>query len=243
MRKAFPLQAALALACTTLLAGPPYLTDDPEPVDLHHWEVYLFSMGQSAGGMRSGLSPAFEANYGPFKDAQLQFQIPMAYGDGDDGLQHRGYGDTQVGFKYRFVHESEILPQIAVYPQVQAPTGRSDDGLGGGHWRLFLPLWLQKGFGEWTTYGGGGWMRNPGLGNRDYTVWGWLLQRELGEGYSVGAEVFHQGAATIGARAFTTWDLGFECVLAPHLQLVGSAGQIFQGLKGSQYYLGIRGKY
>ena len=225
------------------MAGPPYLTDDPEPVDLHHWETYLFAAGQTVNGQRSGLAPAFEANYGPFEDAQLQFQIPTAYVDGDDGLRHRGYGDTQVGFKYRFVHESDFLPQIAIYPQIQAPTGRSEDDLGSGHWRLFLPLWLQKGFGEWTTYGGGGWMRNPGLGNRDYTVWGWLLQRELGEGYSIGAEVFHQGSTALGLAASTTWDLGFECAIATHLQLVGSGGEIFQGAKGSQYYLGIRGKF
>jgi len=232
-----------ALACTTLLAGPPYLTDDPEPVDLHHWEVYLFSMGQTSAGVRSGLSPAMEANYGPFEDAQLQFQIPMAYGDGDDGRRHHGYGGTEVGFKYRFLHESSTLPQLAVYPQITAPSNREADGVGSDHWRILLPLWIQKGFGEWTTYGGGGWVRNPGPGNLNYTQWGWLLQRELGEGYSLGAEVFHQGPATVGAKAFTTWDLGFECVLAPHLQLVGSGGEVFQGPKGSQYYLGLRGKF
>ncbi len=26
-------------------AGPPFLTDDPEPVELNHWEVYLFGQG------------------------------------------------------------------------------------------------------------------------------------------------------------------------------------------------------
>jgi hypothetical protein len=238
----FFASVALCLACSALAAGPPYLTDDPEPVDLHHWEAYLFTAGQTFQGARSGLAPAIEANYGPFQDAQLQFQLPMAYGDGDDGLRHRGYGDTQVGFKYRFVHESDVSPQIAVYPQIQAPTGRSDDGLGAGHWRVFLPVWIQKSFGGWTTYGGGGWWRNPGQDNRNYTDWGWLVQRELAEGYSVGAEVFHQGSPAAGQHALTTWDLGFECVLAPHLQLVGSGGRVFQGGNGSQYYLGIRGK-
>ena len=27
----------------TTLAGPPFLTDDPEPVPFKHWEFYLFS--------------------------------------------------------------------------------------------------------------------------------------------------------------------------------------------------------
>lgn len=234
---------ALCLVSAALWAGPPYLTDDPEPVDLHHWEVYLFATGSSTDGSRSGLAPAMEANYGPFEDAQIQVQVPMVYGDGDDGLYHRGFGQFQVGFKYRFLHETANSPQVAFYPQVQAPTGRSYDGLDEGRWRIFLPLWLQKGFGEWTTYGGGGWMRNPGGFNRNYTIWGWLLQRELGEGKSVAAEIFHQGATELGAKAFTTWDLGFEYPIAPHLQAVGSGGLIFQGATGGQFYLGVRGKY
>ena len=234
--------SGLCLATAALVAGPPYLTDDPEPVDLHHWEVYLFAAGQTVQGVRSGLAPAVEANYGPFPDAQIQFQLPLAYGDGEDGLRHRGLGDTQVGFKYRFVHESDDLPQIAVYPQVQAPTGSTGDDLGSGHWRIFLPVWLQKSFGSWTTYGGGGWWRNPGQDNRNYAVWGWQVQRELGEGYSLGAEVFHQASPALGQAATTVWNLGFECVLAAHLQLVGSAGRSFQGGSGSQFYLGIRGK-
>jgi len=233
---------ALALAGTCLLAGPPYLTDDPEPVDLHHWEVYLFATGQTFQGARSGLAPAVEANYGPFEDAQLLVQVPLAYGDGADGLRHRGFGDLTVGFKYRFLHETGTAPQIALYPQIEAPTGSADDGLGGGHWRVLLPVWIQKSFGPWTTYGGAGWWRNPGLGNRNFTQWGWLVQRALGEGYSLGAEIFHQGSPDLDTPASTVWNLGFECVLAPHFQLVGSGGRAFQGGRGSQFYLGIRGK-
>ena len=238
------IRCLLFLGGLSLAAGPPYLTDDPEPVALHHWEVYLFSMGQSIGGVRSGLGPAMEANYGPFHDAQLQFQIPMSFSDQDrtsgNGTR-RGFGDTEVGFKFRFLHETEDLPQMAVYPQVFAPTGSEEGVLGAGHWKVLLPVWLQKGFGAWTTYGGVGWWRNPGGGNRDFLQYGWLLQRELAEGWSLGAEVFHQDSAGSGQPAFTTWDLGFEAALMDHLQLVGSGGRVVQGVKGSQYYVGLRG--
>ena len=138
---------ALSLACTALLAGPPYLTDDPEPVDLHRWEAFLFATGQSAQGLRSGLGPALEVNYGPFQNAQLQLQVPLAFSGDQDGRHHRGYGDTQLGFKYRFKEETEGAPQLALYPQIQAPTGEAAEGLGAGHWRVFLPLWLQKSLG------------------------------------------------------------------------------------------------
>ncbi len=226
-----------------LQAGPPYLTDDPEPVALHHWEVFLFSQGQTLGGVRSGLRPAMEANYGPFANAQLQVQIPLAYADDDGGIRHRGLGDIQFGFKYRFVEEGDLMPQIAIYPQVQAPTGRDEDGLGAGRWRGLLPLWLQKGFGPWTTCGGGGWWKNPGPGNHDYWVLGWQVQRELAEGTSLGFELFRQGSPSLDLPATTAFNLGFEQRVWGKIQFIGSAGRICQGPKGSQFYLGLRGSF
>ena len=36
--------AALLLAVPTVAwAGPPFVTDDPEPTDLHKWEIYSFA--------------------------------------------------------------------------------------------------------------------------------------------------------------------------------------------------------
>src|SRR5579884_3623903 len=41
--------AALAGVAAPAMAGPPYLTDDPIPTDLHHWEIYAFSTGEGFG--------------------------------------------------------------------------------------------------------------------------------------------------------------------------------------------------
>lgn len=234
---------AAALACAALHAGPPYLTDDPEPVDLHHWEVYLFTAGQWLDGARAGAGPALEANYGPFADTQLQVQLPVAFAGDPDGGRHRGPGDAQVGFKVRLLHETDRLPQVAVYPQVQAPTGRADEGLGAGHWRVFLPVWVQKRLGAWSTCAGGGWWRNPGAGQRDYAQWGWLVQRELGEATSAGAEIFHQDPAAAGAPALTAWNVGLERAVAPGFALVASGGRVFRGGRGGQFYLGLKGTF
>ena len=240
---ALPRTVFACLVSASLWAGPPYLTDDPEPVERHHWETYLFAQGFNTPGGRSGVLPAFEANYGPFANAQLQFQIPIAYEVDEQGLRHRGLGDLQMGFKYRFLEETAGRPQMALYPQIQAPTGREVTGLGNDHWRFYLPLLFQKSFGPWTTYGGPGWWRNPGEGKRDYATFGWLVQRSFGEDFSLGAEIFHQGADVEGGKGATTFNLGFTRSLSPRWAAVGSLGRVFHGETGHQLYLGLRGSF
>ena len=45
-------------------AGPPFRTDDPEPVELHHFEINVFSQGTQTNVGWSAILPALEANYG-----------------------------------------------------------------------------------------------------------------------------------------------------------------------------------
>ncbi len=229
------------LLSASLFAGPPYLTDDPEPVERGHWETYLFMQGVVSHGARLGLLPAFEANYGPFANAQIQFQVPIAYEQGLDGRREHGLGDLQTGFKYRFIQEGDSVPQMAIYPQVQAPTGRAAAGLGSGHWRLYIPLLFQKSIGPWTTYGGPGWWRNPGEGKRNYLTFGWQVQRNFGEDFSLGAEVFHQGADATGGTGSATFNVGFLRALGPHFSVLGTIGRVFHGETGHQVYVGVRG--
>jgi len=241
-RSSRSLRLGLALLCAgQVFAGPPYLTDDPEPVDLHHWEIFLFAQGQTSAGARSGIFPAVEANYGPFRNAQIQVQVPMAYADGSDGRLRHGLGDLQVGFKYRFLEEESAGVQVSAYPQIQVPTGREEEGLGGGHYRIFLPVWLQKSFGAWSVCGGGGWWRNPGADERDFAVGGLLVQRQFGETAFLGLEVFHQQASSTEAPASTAWNVGGGITLSPHLQAIASGGRTFSGPSGSQFYVGLRG--
>jgi hypothetical protein len=47
-----------------IFAGPPFDTDDPEPVSFKHWEYYISSINDRQTGVWSGTSPHFEINYG-----------------------------------------------------------------------------------------------------------------------------------------------------------------------------------
>ena len=54
-----------------------------------------------------------------------------------------------------------------------------DRRFGTGRVRLLLPMWAQKDFGPWSLFGGGGYMINPGAGNRDFWQSGVALTRQV----------------------------------------------------------------
>ena len=190
-------------------AGPPFLTDDPEPIELHHSEAYVFSTyDKGPDGGKSITMPAFEYNTGPAPDWHLHVMVPLLDLRPGDGTRAYGLGDIEVGVKYRFVHETDSMPQIGIFPMLELPTGDSDAGLGNGKaWGIF-PLWIQKSFGRWTTYGGGGRAFNSAPGMKDYNFGGWLLQRSITGHLILGGEVFYQGAASEDSQQSTVFNVG-----------------------------------
>jgi len=208
-----------------VLAGPPFRTDDPVPVGYRHGEVYLFSAGTHDTGGTGGVGPAVEFNYGPLPDVMLHLITPMAYDAPEGQASHFGYGDTELGVKYRLVHETARLPMIGIFPLVEIPTGNSDKGLGNGQAQYFLPVWLQKDLGQWTTYGGGGYWINPGAGNKNYWFSGILLQYNLSESFYLGGEIFYQTADTVHGEDGLGFNLGGSLPLGKDVQLLFSAGR------------------
>ena len=62
-----------------LLAGPPYDTDDPQPVSFRGWEFYLSSHSNYLRSSAQGTLPHFEVNYGVVKNVQLHLLVPLAF--------------------------------------------------------------------------------------------------------------------------------------------------------------------
>ena len=233
----------ILLTSMAMNAGPPYLTDDPEPVDYRHFENYLFIQGASSQGIKSGYLPAIELNYGPLPETQASIQ----FGEGDQdlpgGSHHQGPGDTVLGVKYRFIHLDDSRFQFALYPQVVAPSGSASAGTGEGHWRFYLPFLFQKDFGAWTTYGGPTWWRNPGTGNLDYWNFGWLLQWNQGEDRSYAVEVNGQGPSLVGGPGSCTFGAGTIQPFSPHFGFVCNVGRVFHGPVGWEAYLGLKNTF
>lgn len=225
---------------TCLQAGPPFFTDDPEPVELHHMELYLSWMGLRAPGGASGSLPLVEFNAGILPDTQFHLVAPLAYAKPAGEPVTRGYGDTEVGLKLRLLHETEDLPQVGVFPLVEVPTGAAERGLGAGHTQVYLPLWLQKSWGPWTSYGGYGWWRNPGEGQRNWHYLGWLLQRDLSARITLGGELFQRSAATQDGVASSGFNIGAILNLSGRDHVLISAGRNLSGDRETHLYLGYQ---
>jgi hypothetical protein len=222
-----------------VVAGPPFLTDDPEPVDLHHWEAYLFTLGDYSGGGYSIEGPATEVNYGVLPDTQLHMILPITSASGGGRPTATGLGDMELGIKYRFVHETDALPQIGVFPFAELPTGDASRGLGNGKTWFQLPLWLQKSFGPWTTYGGGGAVLNSAPGERDHPYGGWLVQRDFGKHLTLGGELFAQGADTTADRGFAALNFGGFYKASDHFNILFSGGHSIAGDEHTLWYFAL----
>lgn len=225
------------LAAGPALSGPPYFTDDPEPVPLHHWELYLAATRATDEGDRAGDVPHFEVNLGAAPNLQLHLIVPVAYARAAGGGTTRGLGDIETGAKFRFVEETEGRPQIGTFPLVEVPTGDAGRGLGAGHVRVFLPVWLQKSFGKLATYGGGGYWVNPGQGNRNWWYAGWQAQLQLTPFLAPGAEVFYQTAQTDGGHAEVHFNLGLIVDLGESHHVLVSAGRAVHGCDCAHVYV------
>ncbi len=104
---------------------------------------------------------------------------------------------------------------FGIFPMLEAPSGNSNTELGVGKTWAKLPVWVQKSYGPWTTYGGLGEEIVPQTGYRNFVYGGWLVQRDLGRKWTLGSEVFsHGGEGTrdtanqrinpVGSRRITT---------------------------------------
>jgi hypothetical protein len=198
--------AALALffcAAPRLRAqGPPYQTDDPVPVDLHHYEFYIFGGVDGTPVVLGSTGPAFEFNWGALPRVQLHAILPWGvsaplnskvYDPAGQGPDAFGLTDMEFGIKIAFIRESKKIPQIGSFTMFEMPTGNFDKGLGVGKVWYKFPIWLQKNSGKWLFDGGGGYQVVPQANYRDFPYTGWLIKRELSEQWELGAEVFAHG--------------------------------------------------
>jgi hypothetical protein len=128
------LSLTLCLLATSngpALAGPPFETDDPEPVGCHSVEI---DVAQARQGAPTSSGYLWEVDYGPTKNVETSI-----------GGQP---GEIDLASAIQLAPETLKTPQVGFLP---ALTVKSD-----GTKETFLPFWAQKTIKDWTIFGGGG---------------------------------------------------------------------------------------
>jgi len=226
------------ITAVILNAGPPFFTDDPQPVDFNHWEFYLSSAMQYSGNDDDVTLPHIETNYGLVPDVQIHLILPMQYTKRESNTRY-GYVNTELGVKYRFINEESGL-QVGIFPLAEIPTGRSVTLAGENKLKTFLPVWIQETKGKFTTYGGAGYWINPGKDNKNWVYTGWLAQYDFSETFTFGTELYYQTASTQDGSAGTGINIGGYININEHNHILFAVGHDISGDTFTTGYIGYQ---
>ena len=227
----FIVAALLFFSSGKLMAGPPFVTDDPEPVEEHGWEInYAASKTWEPHGASAAM-PAIDINYGFTKDMQLHAQPRYSYER--DGRHHEyGIDNTEVGIKYRFFHQAANGKEfmLGFYPLLQLPSGNSQLGDSRGKSQWFLPLWAQLNLDKWIMYGGGGYRINHYENSKNSWFTGGTVLYKVSDSLKMGGEVFDESATEQGGKHTSGFSLGGIYNLCPDYAILFSAGKALNNI-------------
>jgi hypothetical protein len=232
--------------------GPPFQTDDPEPVDLHHYEFYIFGGMDGTPAEIDSTGPAFEFNWGAIPRVQLHAILPWGvaapsnnpvYLPGGAGPRTFGLTDMELGAKIAIIKQTKHFPQFGTFTMFEMPTGSYTKGLGVGKVWYKLPVWMEKDWERWTVCGGGGYQVVPQADYRDFPYTAWLVKREFSKKLELGAEVFahgREGFAAAQTQVSTMIDAGgYYHFKNPDHQLLFAYGHSIAGQTENYAYLGL----
>lgn len=223
----------LVARTTAAFAGPPYVTDDPEPTDYHHWEIYAFGSETEASGGSSGAT-GLDFNYGAGPDLQLSLTLPLGYDSPSGGGTVFSLGNIEMAAKFRLLHQESIGWDVSVFPRLFLPSG--SPRVGERHVSFLLPLWVGKSWDSWSTFGGGGCVLNQGGESQNFCVASWAVTRKVLPSLQLGAEIYHRSADVFGGHPSTALGIGAIYDLSEHYRLLASFGPSIQNPPGTESY-------
>jgi len=230
----------LSLCCAVVLglavpalAGPPYPTDDPEPTDYKHFEIYTFSQGMATQDGIGGTG-GIDFNYGGAPNLQLTATLPAAYNFPVSGSSAAGFGNVELAAKYRFLTQDKFELDVAVFPRVFLPSASSN--VGDQHASYLFPIWLEKDWQQWSAFGGGGCEINRGGNSQNFCMMGAVVARQIVANLQVGLELFHQTPDIQGGQATSSVGAGAKYDLNDNFHLLGYLGRGIQNVEATDRY-------
>lgn len=220
------------------LAGN-FITEVPDPTDVEHVE-YIPALSLTKMKQWSTFySPSVEIDFGILPDLQGHVILPTLLYSPKGEKKAYGPGDVEIGAKFRFIHETSMMPEVAFYPKVTLPSGDARLGLGWGAATESPTLWTEKNWGDWKLSGGGGYTFIQATNTANYGFGGALLQRQIIESLSLGGELYAQGTTNSQNKSFLIFNFGGSYNFTKSLSLPFSIGHSLARQKTLTAYLGL----
>jgi hypothetical protein len=205
------------LATGSVPAGPPFVTDDPEPPPLGGWEINVPFILERTPGTTEMNAPLFDLNYG-LPNVQLKLEFPVEIVHEDGAGTATGPGDVLLGVKWRFFNNDQSQLQLA----------------------YLVPFLAQKTWEKWTLYGNVGYWWQTSAATRNYVYAGAVLEREINERLTLGAELFGNSPKERGGRSELAFNLGGTWKVSKHVNLLFSGGRDIVGDTTAMGYIGLQ---
>src|SRR5437867_5929250 len=233
------LGMGLLLTIGLAQAGPPFVTDDPEPPPPGGWEINVPFILERTPGKTEMDAPLFDLNYG-LPNLQLKLEIPVRIVHENSNGRSAGVGDLLIGVKWRFFNNEGSHLQLGVYPQLLLQTGDHGRGLGEGQPAFVFPIVAQKSWDKWTVYGNVGFWWQTAAETRNYAYAGAVLEREINERLELGVELFGNSPKERSGRSDIAFNIGGTWKLSRHWNLLFAGGRDIVGDTHLMTYIGLQ---
>lgn len=228
---------SLTLLPLSALASP-FLTDDATTTPFKEWEFELNSTLVFAKDDADEKSLGLEARYGFLTRVDVFLELGYDHVSGNDKAPSlHGIGDSEIGFKYRFLDECTLGPKMAIAPRVGIPIGNHQ--VGNGRPWFELPLWIEKNWWRISTSGGGGVVFNDADEAKNFLFAGWKARMQFTEDLNAGLEIFYQGKDSIDNGDIALINFGSTYKLNDAFYFQFGLGHSIHGQDQTIVYLGI----
>lgn len=219
------------LSTAASFAARPLETDDAGIVDVGSIEIELGAAFES-----DPAAEAWQTGFGIKTGVLPGVDIGLGYGwqwVDDNGLTESGCTDLEIGTKWNFLSETNLLPAISLTAAVKLPTADEEKGLGSGETDWDVTFVFSKTLSERLTghlNAGYGFIKSPEAEDLGDVLHGAAaLEVQLLEAWWLTGEVLAEREREDGADTEWMGNLGLRWTVSENLALDAAAGSALGG--------------